>query len=76
MLCPARLLSAEALPLASPRPQVRLQTQPTHAPVYSGFIDCARKTLQWEGIRGLYKGCGSMVQWLVSLHLDHVALQR
>jgi solute carrier family 25 (mitochondrial carnitine/acylcarnitine transporter), member 20/29 len=35
----------------------RLQTQrspPNH--VYLGFLDCVKKTLQWEGPRGLYEG--------------------
>eukprot|EP01103_Thecamoeba_quadrilineata_P007521 TRINITY_DN17385_c0_g1_i1.p1 TRINITY_DN17385_c0_g1~~TRINITY_DN17385_c0_g1_i1.p1 ORF type:complete len:310 (+),score=53.22 TRINITY_DN17385_c0_g1_i1:50-979(+) len=36
--------------------KVRLQTQPTQNPLYSGAIDCFRKTLQWEGPTGLYKG--------------------
>ncbi|KAL4421587.1 hypothetical protein ABPG75_010878 [Micractinium tetrahymenae] len=39
--------------------KVRLQTQPTTNPIYSGAIDCVRKTLQWEGIGGLYKGVTS-----------------
>ena len=38
--------------------KVRLQTQPTHNPVYSGLTDCFLKTLKWEGIGGLYKGVG------------------
>lgn len=39
--------------------KVRLQTQPTANPIYSGAIDCVRKTLQWEGVGGLYKGVTS-----------------
>ncbi|PRW60530.1 mitochondrial carrier [Chlorella sorokiniana] len=39
--------------------KVRLQTQPTTNPIYSGAIDCFRKTLQWEGVPGLYKGVTS-----------------
>lgn len=39
--------------------KVRLQTQPTANPIYSGVIDCARKTVQWEGLQGLYKGVTS-----------------
>ena len=37
--------------------KVRLQTQPSppHA-IYSGVADCFKKTLQWEGPAGLYKG--------------------
>ncbi|KIY99685.1 hypothetical protein MNEG_8279 [Monoraphidium neglectum] len=38
---------------------VRLQTQPTTNPIYSGVVDCARKTVQWEGLGGLYKGVAS-----------------
>lgn len=39
--------------------KVRLQTQPTSNPIYSGAVDCVRKTLQWEGVGGLYKGVTS-----------------
>ncbi|ESN92689.1 hypothetical protein HELRODRAFT_164778 [Helobdella robusta] len=41
--------------------KVRLQTQPVHAPIYNGLIDCFMKTLKWEGIGGLYKGVGSPI---------------
>jgi len=39
--------------------KVRLQTQnvkPGETPLYSGTLDCARKTIQQEGFKGLYKG--------------------
>eukprot|EP00960_Hanusia_phi_P067723 766685-Hanusia_phi.AAC.2 len=37
--------------------KVRLQTQPSPPNhIYTGFIDCVRKTLTWEGPTGLYKG--------------------
>ena len=39
--------------------KVRLQTQPIDKPIYSGVVDCARKTVQWEGLGGLYKGVSS-----------------
>lgn len=39
--------------------KVRLQTQSTTKPIYSGAIDCVRKTIQWEGPKGLYKGVAS-----------------
>ncbi|GIL50964.1 hypothetical protein Vafri_7041 [Volvox africanus] len=39
--------------------KVRLQTQPVDKPIYSGVVDCARKTIQWEGLGGLYKGVTS-----------------
>jgi len=39
--------------------KVRLQTQPAKNPIYSGVIDCAKKTVQWEGFGGLYKGVTS-----------------
>ncbi|XP_076680660.1 carnitine/acylcarnitine carrier protein colt, mitochondrial isoform X1 [Andrena cerasifolii] len=43
--------------------KVRLQTMPVVGPnvvpLYSGTIDCARKTVTKEGIRGLYKGMGA-----------------
>lgn len=35
--------------------KVRLQTQSVTNPVYSGAFDCLKKTLQWEGVGGLYK---------------------
>ncbi|CAL7933433.1 unnamed protein product [Xylocopa violacea] len=43
--------------------KVRLQTMPVPGPnetlLYSGTIDCAKKTIAKEGIRGLYKGMGA-----------------
>lgn len=36
--------------------KVRLQTQPTNPPIYNGLVDCFKKTIQWEGPGGLYKG--------------------
>ncbi|CAG9463121.1 unnamed protein product [Pedinophyceae sp. YPF-701] len=39
--------------------KVRLQTQPADKPIYSGVVDCAKKTVQWEGFGGLYKGVAS-----------------
>lgn len=36
--------------------KVLLQTQPVQNPIYSGLGDCFRKTLQSDGIGGLYKG--------------------
>ena len=43
--------------------QVRLQTQPLPAagekPMYSGAMDCVKKTIAKEGPRGLYKGKNS-----------------
>jgi len=39
--------------------KVRLQTQPVDKPIYSGVVDCAKKTVQWEGLGGLYKGVTS-----------------
>lgn len=39
--------------------KVRLQTQPSVNPIYNGAIDCVKKTLQWEGVPGLYKGVTS-----------------
>lgn len=39
--------------------KVRLQTQPTNPPVYQGLVDCFKKTYQWEGIGGFYKGVAS-----------------
>ena len=36
--------------------QVRLQTQSSTNPIYSGTADCVRKTVSKEGARALYKG--------------------
>eukprot|EP00798_Chlamydomonas_sp_ICE-L_P010018 gene10018-7905_t len=39
--------------------KIRLQSQPMDKPIYSGVVDCAKKTIQWEGLGGLYKGVAS-----------------
>jgi len=42
--------------------KVRLQTQvivPGEKPAFDGMVDCAKKTLAAEGVKGLYKGCAS-----------------
>ncbi|KAK9842554.1 hypothetical protein WJX81_005801 [Elliptochloris bilobata] len=39
--------------------KVRLQTQSARKPIYSGVFDVVRKTIQWEGPQGLYKGVTS-----------------
>lgn len=36
--------------------KVRLQCQSMEKPIYAGVVDCAKKTVQWEGLPGLYKG--------------------
>lgn len=45
--------------------KVRLQTMPLPAageqPLYKGTLDCARKTVQREGFRGLYKGMSAPI---------------
>lgn len=45
--------------------KVRLQTMPLPAPgtapMYTGTYDCARKTVQREGFRGLYKGMSAPI---------------
>ncbi|CAL5227929.1 g10976 [Coccomyxa viridis] len=39
--------------------KVRLQTQSSTNPIYSGALDVVKKTIQWEGVPGLYKGVQS-----------------
>lgn len=45
--------------------KVRLQTMPNPAPgevpMYTGTLDCAKKTIKREGVRGLYKGMGAPI---------------
>ena len=53
-----RVLPPLLLPCAD-TVKVRLQTQSSTKPVYSGALDCFRKTIQWEGLSGLYKGMSS-----------------
>ena len=36
--------------------QVRLQTQSSTNPIYSGAADCVKQTVGKEGVRALYKG--------------------
>ncbi|KAG1662642.1 hypothetical protein FOA52_009627 [Chlamydomonas sp. UWO 241] len=36
--------------------KVRLQSQPMDKPIYTGVVDCFKKTVQGEGVGGLYKG--------------------
>ena len=41
---------------------MRLQTQPSPPnQIYSGLVDCFKKTVKWEGVGGLYKGVGSPI---------------
>ena len=39
--------------------QVRLQTQSSSAPRYSGLLDCVRQTFAAEGLLGFYRGVSS-----------------
>ncbi len=39
--------------------KVLLQTQSHTNPVYSGMVDATKKTIQAEGLSGLYKGVAS-----------------
>jgi solute carrier family 25 carnitine/acylcarnitine transporter 20/29 len=39
--------------------QVRLQTQSSSAPRYSGLLDCVRQTFAAEGVLGFYRGVSS-----------------
>ena len=49
--------------------KVRLQAMPSvagEAPLYSGMVDCAKKTVQAEGFTGLYK----VVNVYCTIHYD------
>jgi len=48
--------------------KVRLQTQPRDFPVYTGVIDCAKKTITKEGVRGLYKGMTAPIVGITPLY--------
>jgi hypothetical protein len=51
--------------------QVRLQTQPQGADrLYNGVLDCLKKTLEGEGIGGLYKGVGSPLAGTAALGIE------
>jgi len=39
--------------------KVKLQTQDFRKPLYGGTLDCFRKTVQTDGVRGLYRGMAS-----------------
>jgi len=39
--------------------KVRLQTQSVTNPQFTGMLDCARKTVEREGVKGLFKGMSS-----------------
>eukprot|EP00117_Sycon_ciliatum_P027776 scpid80308/ scgid1063/ Mitochondrial substrate carrier family protein G; Solute carrier family 25 member 20 homolog A len=54
--------------------KVRLQTQPTDHPLYSGLFDCFKKTLKWEGMGGLYRGVGkaNIFEWHLALPLGYM----
>lgn len=41
--------------------KVRLQTTQLTGTHYDGMIDCAKKTIQKEGVRGLYKGMSAPI---------------
>jgi len=41
--------------------KVRLQTQSASNPLYSGALDCVKKTVQKEGVTALYKGMAAPV---------------
>jgi len=41
--------------------KVRLQTQQSSNRLYAGVFDCVKKTYQWEGLGGFYKGVGSPI---------------
>ncbi len=41
------------------RRRLQMQGFDKAVPEYSGIVDCARKIVQQEGIRGLYRGLGA-----------------
>ena len=52
--------------------KVRLQTMPKalpgQSPLYSGALDCAKKTISKEGVRGLYKGMATPIVGVAPLY--------
>jgi len=52
--------------------KVRLQTMPVplpgQTPLYSGALDCAKKTVTKEGVRGLYKGMATPIVGVAPLY--------
>ena len=60
--------------------KVRLQTQPQHPPLYNGLIDCFKKTIKMEGVKGLYAGMTSpligQMLFRATLFLSHSETKR
>jgi solute carrier family 25 phosphate transporter 23/24/25/41 len=58
--------------------RTRLQAQGTimHPQTYTGMVDCTRKTLQKEGIRGLYKGLApNLMKVIPSVSITYVVYE-
>jgi solute carrier family 25 phosphate transporter 23/24/25/41 len=59
--------------------RTRLQSQGTvlHPPTYDGFFDCARKCINNEGVRGLFKGIApNLIKVVPSVSITYVVYEK
>jgi solute carrier family 25 phosphate transporter 23/24/25/41 len=67
-----------AYPLQLIRTRLQAQGMNAHMPVqYEGVLDCARKTVQRDGLRGLYRGLGpNLLKTLPAISISYVVYER